>query len=68
MNTFSIRLKELRKEKGLTQKQVADILGISDKGYGYYELGQREPSIEGIKTLCDLYDVSADYLIGRSDY
>ena len=61
------RLKELRKEKGLTQKQVADALGISDKGYGYYELGQREPNIAMLKALCDFYDVSADYLIGRTD-
>lgn len=61
------RLKELRKEKGLTQKQVADLLGLSDKGYGYYELGQREPCISMLIALCDFYDVSADYLIGRTD-
>jgi transcriptional regulator with XRE-family HTH domain len=64
---FNIRLRELRKEKGLTQKQIADYLGISDKGYGYYELGQREPCISIIIALCDFYDVSADYLIGRTD-
>ena len=61
------RLKELRLERGLTQKQVADYLGISDRGYGYYEAGRREPSIECLKKLCDLFEVSADYLIGRSD-
>lgn len=61
------RLRELRKEKGLTQKQLADMLGISDKGYGYYELEQREPSISMIIILCDFYDVSADYIIGRTD-
>lgn len=61
------RLKELRLERGMTQKQVADYLGISDRGYGYYEAGLREPSIECLKKLCDLFEVSADYLIGRSD-
>lgn len=42
-------------------------MGISDRGYGYYEAGLREPSIECLKKLCDLFEVSADYLIGRSD-
>lgn len=67
MNIFSTRLKELRKEHGFTQKYVADVLGFSDKGYGYYELGQREPSIDTLNKLCDLFDVTSDYLIGRTD-
>ena len=40
---FSERLKELRTEKGVKQKDVAEFIGISTKGYCFYELGQREP-------------------------
>ena len=64
---FCQRLKELRSEKGVSQKVVADFLGITDKGYCFYELGQREPSISTLIKLCNYFDVSADYLIGRSD-
>ncbi len=64
---FCQRLKELRSEKGVSQKVVADFLGITVKGYCFYELGQREPSISTLIKLCNYFDVSADYLIGRSD-
>lgn len=61
------RLKQLRLENGLTQRQVADILGLTVKGYNFYELGQREPSISSLKKLCEFYGVSSDYLIGLTD-
>lgn len=61
------RIKELRLKKNLTQKQVADYLGMSVIGYAHYEWGDNEPKIEVVKKLCDLFEVSADYLIGRSD-
>lgn len=61
------RLKELRLERNLTQKQVAEYLGLTIKGYNFYELNLREPPVETIKKLCALYNVSADYLIGLSD-
>lgn len=64
---FCQRLKELRLERGLKQKDVAAVLGLSIKGYNYYELGKREPPISTLKKLCDFFDVPADYLIGRSD-
>ena len=64
---FSQRLKELRAERGITQKVVADYLGLTVKAYCFYELGQREPSISTLIKLCDFYDVSADFIIGRSD-
>ncbi len=64
---LSERLKELRLEKGLKQKDVALAIGISTKGYNYYELGMREPPVAMLIKLCDFFDVSADYLIGRSD-
>lgn len=61
------RLKELRKEHGYLQKDVADFLRISKSAYGYYEQGRNEPDIQTIIMLCSLYKVSADYLIGNTD-
>ena len=61
------RLKELRKERNLTQKQVAEVIGITIKGYNFYELGLREPPIDTLKKLCLFFNVSSDYLIGLSD-
>ena len=68
MNIFSKRLKELRQGKGLTLKEVSGALGLSLMAYAHYEHGDRQPSIDTIRKICDFYDVSADYLIGRSDY
>ncbi|UOQ95097.1 helix-turn-helix domain-containing protein [Halobacillus shinanisalinarum] len=67
MVDISERLKSLRKEHKLSQKQVSEILGISESGYGYYEQGRNEPSIEMIKKLADRYDVTTDYLLGLSN-
>lgn len=64
---LSNRLKELRKEKDISQKTLANIIGISRTAYANYEQGAREPSIEVIILLCDFFDVPADYLIGRID-
>lgn len=61
------RLKELRNEKKYTLKYVAEKLNVTIRTICRYEDGTREPSIEMLKTLCDFYDVSADYLIGRTD-
>lgn len=61
------RLKELRIARELSQKEVATQLGVSTRAYSHYEIGDRDPSIELLKTLCDFFDVSADYLIGRTD-
>lgn len=61
------RLKQIRIEKGLTIKAVAEMLGITFSAYAHYEQGIREPSISVLKKICDIFDVSADYLIGRTD-
>ena len=61
------RLKQARIEKGLTQKQVAEAIGVVPTAITNYETGVREPSISILKKLCLLYEVSADYLIGLSD-
>lgn len=65
---FSERLKTARKECHLTQKQVAEALGISEGSYCSYEKAKREPNIEKIRILADLFDVSADFLINTNKY
>lgn len=64
---LAIRIKEQRIEKGYTLKYVAEQLNVTVRSICRYESGEREPSIDMLKRLCDFYDVSADYLIGRSD-
>lgn len=61
------RLKELRKEKGFTQAQVAIYCDITEKAYQNYELMTREPRLEIIARIAELYNVSVDYLIGRTE-
>ena len=61
------KLKDLRKEKEMTLKQVAMGLSIPLQTYAAYEHGTREPSISMIFTICKFFDITADYLIGLSD-
>lgn len=65
--TFSIRLKELRTSQKLTQKQVYSAVGMSALGYQRYEYGEREPAYQKLLALADFFDVSLDYLTGRTD-
>ena len=60
-------LRSLRKQQGLTQKEVADKLGIHCTTYTKYETGASEPSFEMLNKLADLYDISTDYLFGRTN-
>ena len=62
------KLKELRKAKGVSQKQVADAIGVTLSAYSNYEQGIREPSYDILKKICILFDISADFLIGLKDY
>jgi transcriptional regulator with XRE-family HTH domain len=67
MEIFSERLQELRKEKGLTQKQLADEINVSERGVQNYELGERKPTFENLMALADYFSVSLDWLCGRSE-
>ncbi len=61
------RIRDLREDRDLTQKQVAQILGMSQTGYSKYETGENDiPTIVLIK-LADFYQTSTDYLLGRTD-
>lgn len=61
------RMKSLREDNDLTQAQLGKILRKSQQGYNHIENGRAELKIEDLITLCDFYQVSADYLIGRTD-
>lgn len=65
--TFSERLVALRTSRGLTQKQVYQGVSMSALGYQRYEYGEREPAFQKLIALADFFDVSLDYLVGRSD-
>ncbi len=68
MDIFAIRIKELRISKGLTLKEVSSVLGIHLMTYAHYEHGDREPSLETIRSLSRYYEVSSDYLLGLTDF
>jgi len=61
------RMKNLREDADLTQAAVGKLLNKSQQGYNHIESGRAELKIEDLIKLCDLYKVSADYLIGRTD-
>lgn len=63
---FSAILSELRKDKGLSQRQVASDLRISQALLSHYENGAREPGLIFVCRACDYYGVSADRILGRS--
>lgn len=67
MATFSGRLLQLRKSKGLSQESVAKEAGITSRTYQRYESGEREPVVSVLIRMADLYGVSIDYLVGRAD-
>ena len=61
------RLKECRTNRGVTQQEVAIYCDITEKTYQNYELMTREPKLEILIRIADYYDVSLDWLVGRSD-
>ncbi|MGN0814261.1 MAG: helix-turn-helix domain-containing protein [Candidatus Coproplasma sp.] len=62
-----IRLLELRSEKGLSQREMAKILNVSQGTYNNWENFNTQPCIEQLIFLADFFEVSVDYLIGKSD-
>jgi len=65
LNTFGDRLKEKRTQKNLKQEDIANLLKINRVTYTNYEKGKREPSIDILIKLADIYETSIDYLTGR---
>lgn len=66
MEIFARRVKELRKEKGKKQNEMAEYLGVTLRAYQYYESGTNYPNIPGLLKLADFFGVTTDYLLGRS--
>lgn len=62
-----IRLSKLRVEKKLSQKDVGEKVGVKQRAYANYESGQRPLPVRVLCALADLYGVSTDYLLGRTD-
>ena len=60
------RLRDLREDSDLTQRQVAEILGIDQRVYSTYETGKRDLPLQHLITLADFYNVTTDYLLGRA--
>ncbi len=67
MSIFSEKLKEYRKVKGLTQKQLAELAGTTERVIQNYELAEKKPGLDKLVSIADALDVSLDFLVGRSD-
>lgn len=65
--TLAKNLKELREQNNLRQEDVADIVDSSQKNVSNWEIGKFEPDIQTLWKLADYFDVTIDYLVGRSD-
>lgn len=64
-DTFASRLRALREKRGMSRRVLGDRCGLSKNMIERYERGERVPNIRTLKELCDVFDVSADYFIGR---
>ena len=67
MEKFPIRIKLLREECGLSQEQLGQIIGVKRYSIYTYEKGKSCPDMEGLIALADYFQVSIDYLVGRTD-
>ncbi len=64
---FHEKLRELRKQANLKQREMSEKLGIDRSTYAYYETGKSKPSLIVLCKIADVFDVSTDYLLGRDD-
>lgn len=62
---FLPRLRDLREDHDMKQKEVAALLGIDQRVYSNYEIGKRDIPLHHLMTLADFYHVSVDYILGR---
>ena len=67
MSDFADKIIALRKKKGVTQKDLAISLSLSERGIQNLEYGKTTPTVETVIKLCRYYGVSADYLLGLTD-
>lgn len=64
---YALRLAELRSAQGLTQQQLADLTGLTRGRLNNYEQGTREPDLVTLQSLADFFQVTTDFLLGRTD-
>lgn len=67
MLNFNEHIRTLRINAGLSQRQLGEATGLSERGIQNYELGKRKPEFDALIKLADYFNVSIDYLVGRSD-
>lgn len=67
MTSFTNRLVQLRKKRGLTQQQIADEIGVNRGSYSNWEKGKREPSFENLIKLAYILDTTTDFLLGKTN-
>jgi len=67
MFLFNEHLKAIRQSKNITQKQIATAIGLSESNYQLFEYGKIKPSFDTLIALADYFNVSIDYLVGRTD-
>jgi len=68
MNAFGKILKQLRQERNLSQRKLAEELGFSNQTVSFWEIGRREPDLDTLTKIADYFEVSTDFLLGRKDF
>lgn len=64
---IGMRIKDLRTERGISQRELGKAIGVSQKAVDYWERGVNEPKASYITIIADYFNVSADYLLGRKE-
>ncbi|QDI92483.1 XRE family transcriptional regulator [Salicibibacter halophilus] len=67
MPTLGERIKQIRKEENISQQKLANVLKITPRQLRRYENNEFEPNLETLKSLADYFNISLDYLVGRSN-
>lgn len=64
---FKDRLKEIRIQRGISQRELGEAIGVSHASIAMYESGRRQPEVETLEAICDYFNVSMDYMRGKED-
>lgn len=67
-NVLGKKLRELRLERGISQKELGENLGFCNQSVSFWETGQREPDLDSIVKICKYFDVTSDFLLGLKEY
>lgn len=67
MESFNVHLRQIRQNHKKTQKETAAAVGANERNYQDWEYGKNKPGFESLIALADFFNVSIDYLVGRSD-